>query len=93
MKDDVGIRELRQNLRKYLRRVTAGRTLRVLDRGRPVAVLAPLPEEDGAIERMFRERRAVPASRDLAEINPLPRRRSGPTLTGTLEDLREERLP
>jgi prevent-host-death family protein len=93
MKNDVGVRELRQNLSKYLRRVTSGSTLRVLDRGRPVAVLAPLPDNDDALDRMVRERRAIPATRDLLEIEPLSRRRSGPTLTRTLEDSREERLP
>ncbi|HXI18655.1 MAG TPA: type II toxin-antitoxin system prevent-host-death family antitoxin [Chloroflexota bacterium] len=39
----VGVRELRQNLSVYLRRVEAGETLRVTDRGRPVALLGPLP--------------------------------------------------
>ena len=93
MRNEVGVRELRQNLSKYLRRVATGTTLRVLERGRPVAVLAPLPEEGTALDRMFRERKALPASRDLAEIKPLAPRRSGATLSQTLENLREERLP
>ena len=40
--DRVGIRELRQNLTVYLRRVQRGETLEVTDRGRPVAVIGPL---------------------------------------------------
>jgi prevent-host-death family protein len=40
---DVGIRELKANLSKYLERAARGETIRVLDRGRPKAVLGPLP--------------------------------------------------
>jgi prevent-host-death family protein len=39
----VGIRELRQRASELLRRVEAGETIQITDRGRPVAVLAPLP--------------------------------------------------
>jgi len=45
----VGVRELRQNLSKYLRRVLSGETLEVTEGGRPVAVLAPLREEATAL--------------------------------------------
>jgi prevent-host-death family protein len=40
--DDVGVRELRQNLSVYLRRIQQGETLRVTDHGHPVALLTPL---------------------------------------------------
>ncbi len=43
--DRVGVRELRQNLSVYLRRVTRGEALEVTEHGRPVAVLAPLPDK------------------------------------------------
>jgi prevent-host-death family protein len=39
---DVGVRELRQNLSKYLDRVKAGETLVVTEHGRQVARLVPL---------------------------------------------------
>ena len=39
----VGIRELRQRASELLRRVEAGEVFEVTDRGRPVAVLGPLP--------------------------------------------------
>jgi len=39
----VGIRELRQRASELLRRVEAGESIEITDRGRPVAVLAPLP--------------------------------------------------
>jgi prevent-host-death family protein len=39
----IGIRELRQKASEYLRRVEAGETIEVTDRGRPVALLTPIP--------------------------------------------------
>src|SRR5207244_1156571 len=41
----VGIRELRQRASELLRRVAAGETIEVTDRGRPVALLSQLPQE------------------------------------------------
>ncbi len=40
----IGIRELRQRASEYLRRVEAGETIEVTDRGRPVALLMPIPK-------------------------------------------------
>lgn len=40
---DVGVRELKQRLSEYLSRAERGEVIRVTDRGRPKAVLAPLP--------------------------------------------------
>ena len=40
---DVGVRELKQHLSEYLDRAERGELLRVTDRGRPKAVLGPLP--------------------------------------------------
>lgn len=40
----IGIRELRQKASEYLRRVEAGETIEVTDRGRPIALLTPFPE-------------------------------------------------
>ena len=66
--ETVGIRELRQNLSKYLRRVTAGETLRVTDRGRAVAVFAPLPEEESVLGRFQRQGKLMRARIDLATL-------------------------
>jgi prevent-host-death family protein len=41
----VGIRELRQRASELLRRVEDGESIEITDRGRPVAVLAPLPSD------------------------------------------------
>jgi prevent-host-death family protein len=40
----IGIRELRQKASEYLRRVEGGETIEVTDRGRPIALLTPIPE-------------------------------------------------
>lgn len=39
----VGVRELRQRASELLRLVEAGETVQITDRGRPVAILAPVP--------------------------------------------------
>ena len=40
---DVGVRELKQRPSEYLDRAAGGELLRVTDRGRPKALLGPLP--------------------------------------------------
>jgi prevent-host-death family protein len=40
---DVGVRELKQRLSEYLDRAERGELVRVTDRGRPKAMLGPLP--------------------------------------------------
>lgn len=39
---DIGVRELKAHLSECLRRVQAGERITVTDRGRPIAVLAPV---------------------------------------------------
>ena len=51
---DVGVRELKAKLSEYLDRAEKGELIRVTDRGKPKALLGPLPGED-AIERGIRE--------------------------------------
>jgi prevent-host-death family protein len=40
---DVGVRELKKNLSAWLERAARGEIIRVTDRGRPKALLVPLP--------------------------------------------------
>ena len=40
---DVGVRELKQHLSHYLDRAERGEVIRITDRGRPKAVIAPIP--------------------------------------------------
>ncbi|MEA2217972.1 MAG: hypothetical protein QOJ35_598 [Solirubrobacteraceae bacterium] len=47
---DVGIRELKQRLSEYLDRAERGELVRVTDRGRPKAMLGPLPGQSRIAE-------------------------------------------
>lgn len=86
----VGVRELRQNLSVYLRRVLRGETLEVTDHGRPVAVLAPLEPGD-ALERMMSSGRATRPVGALADLSR-PAGRVSRRLGDALRESREERL-
>jgi len=86
----VGIRELRQNLTRYLRRVAEGRTLRVTDRGRPVALLGPLPEESDALGRAVAAGRLFPARLDLHELGAPEERPMIRSISEALTEQREE---
>jgi prevent-host-death family protein len=44
---EIGIRELREGLSRVLRRVRAGETIEVTDRGRPVARIVPVSSIEG----------------------------------------------
>ncbi len=57
---DVGIRELRSRLAELLDRAAEGETIRVTERGRPKALLGPIPGR-GAIERGIEEGWITPA--------------------------------
>ena len=88
---EVGVRELRQNLSIYLRRVAAGERFVVTERHEPVAMLGPMPENDDPWERLLAEGRLTPPSSVLADVPP-PMDLGDPT-TGTraLEAQRDER--
>lgn len=66
----VGIRELRQRASELLRRVEGGETIEITDRGRLVAVLAPVPDA-GAIARL-RATGAIEAARGDVDDLPAP---------------------
>ena len=51
---DVGVRELKQRLSEYVQRAAHGERITVTDRGRPKAVLGPLPGGDN-LERGIAE--------------------------------------
>ena len=67
----VGIRELRQRASELLRRVEDGESIEITDRGRPVAVLMPLPSDP--LERLRASGDLEPSTGDLADLpEPLP---------------------
>jgi prevent-host-death family protein len=88
----VGVRELRQNLSVYLRRVEKGETLDVTEHGRLVARLGPAPApEAGGLERMIAEGRARPASRPISALpQPIRPKRGATPASEVLRRMREE---
>jgi prevent-host-death family protein len=63
----VGVRELRQAASELLRRVEQGETIEITDRGRPVALLSPLPDR-GPLERLRAGGQVDEATGDLDEL-------------------------
>jgi prevent-host-death family protein len=87
----VGIRELRQNLSVYVKRVREeGRAYEVTERGEPVARLTPLSNRPASTyERLVAEGRITPATRDLLDVRPLPPLEGKP-VSDLLREMREE---
>ena len=89
----VGIRELRQNLSVYVKRVREeGRSYEVTERGQPVARLTPLADRPGSlIEQMIADGRIAPAQRPWRDVPPpmqLPP--GGRPLSEILQEMRDE---
>jgi prevent-host-death family protein len=91
-KPRVGVRELRQNLSVYLRRVEKGETLEVTEHGRPVARLSPAPApEMSVVDRLIAEGRATAARRPIGSLpEPVELPPGGPSLSETLREMRDE---
>lgn len=87
----VGIRELRQNLSVYVRRVREeGHAYEVTERGEPVARLTPLQDRPASTyERLVAEGRVTPAKRRIEDLPP-PVRLPGKPLSAILQEMRDE---
>jgi len=86
----VGVRELRQRASSLLRLVENGETVEVTDRGRPVALLTPIPE-GSPLERMRAAGDIEPATADLDDLpEPLVLPPETELPSRTLERLRRE---
>lgn len=84
---DVGVREFKEHLSEYLERAARGEVIRVTDRGRPKAILGPLPGrlllEEGISQKWIRPGREEPA-------RPVQRQRSRATVASVLREDRGE---
>jgi prevent-host-death family protein len=87
----VGIRELRQYLSVYVRRIREeGRTYEVTERGEPVARLTPLEDRPmSLIEQMIADGRITPATRRIENLPP-PVKLPGRPLSEVLQEMRDE---
>jgi prevent-host-death family protein len=90
----VGVRELRQNLSRYLALVKEGESLAVTERGREVARLTPSGPPDSPLARLAAERGATMPRADLPSLarSPASSPAIGPPSGEVLDDLRGERL-
>jgi len=73
--DTIGVRQLRQAASELLRRVAAGESIIVTDRGRPVARLVPIARSGGVADLIAADRVRMPRRRmrdAQAPITPPP---------------------
>jgi prevent-host-death family protein len=85
----VGVRELRQRASELLRRVESGETIEVTDRGRPVALLSPLPT-GSPLERLLAEGEIEPARGRLDDLPAPLQPRTAELPSAVLARLRSE---
>lgn len=84
----IGIRELRQHASRYLKKVAAGETVEVTERGRLVALLVPPLPASTTRQRLIAAGQLTPGSGALE----FPRRqRATVESASVLRELREER--
>ncbi len=86
----VGVRELRQNLSVYLRRVKGGETLAVTERGETVARLTPVPPPSlSPLERLVADGTARMPSTRVRDLPP-PQKSTDRPLSEILREIRDE---
>ncbi len=89
----VGVRELRQNLSVYLRRVESGEVFEVTERGRPVATLGPREEEiEDVVDRMIRRHGGRRGTGNILDVEPLPGDGTNSLSEALIASREEERL-
>lgn len=86
----VGVRELRQRASELLRLVEAGETIEVTDRGRPVAILGPIPPR-GSLNQLRATGDVTPATRQFDDLpDPLALPAGQPSASEVLASLRSD---
>jgi prevent-host-death family protein len=90
--DRVGVRELRQNLSVYLRRIRAGEELVVTERGVPVGKLVPLEPAKSELQRMIDAGIVKLPPKDAWKDwkPPLPAAEGERSLSDILQEMRDE---
>ncbi len=93
MRNVVGVRELRQNLSRYLERVKAGEAFTVTERGEEVARLTPSARHETPLAQLIAERGAsIPRGDLLQTLAPPEASAQGAPSADVLDELREERV-
>lgn len=83
----VGVRELRQAASQHIRAVEKGETIQVTERGKPVAMLVPVPRLAGWAG-LEASGRLTPGKRDLLKHRPLPAKKGTRLPTEVLMGMR-----
>ncbi len=84
---EVGIRDLRADLSRWVKRIREGEEVVVTDRGKAVARLVPV-EGERTIDRLVRQGVVTPAPRPWRGKLPKPMDGAGPLSDLVLEDRR-----
>lgn len=85
---EVGVRELKNRLSEYLRRVKAGEDVVVTEHGRPLAKLSPLPARPAWLEGMLGRGEATGGRGGAIVGTRLRLRGKGPTAAEILRSAR-----
>ena len=85
----AGIRELRQNASALIKRVVAGETIEVTERGRPVARIVPL-RGGSVLDQLIAEGRATQPAGDLLDLKPIALPPGTRPLSAVLAELRAD---
>jgi prevent-host-death family protein len=89
----VAIRELQQHAARLIRELAQAEEMaEITSRGTVIARLIPVSPAERAFAEMVAQGEIAPATtdRDLSEIEPLPPREDGVSLTDVLVQMREE---
>lgn len=86
----VGVRELKANLSSCLRQITAGKTLVITERGKPVGRLSPVePDLDDVLNEGVRPRLWAWMGKKWKPLPPKVRGRKGPMMSDLLLEDRD----
>ncbi len=81
---EVGIRALKQNASAVVAHASAGETVTITDRGRPVAQMTPIPSSP--LQSLLAAGRGRSARRAITMLAPPE---AGPSVSGELADMRD----
>lgn len=88
--NQVGVRELRQNLSVYLDRVKRGETLSVTEHNHIVAVLGPVRNAAHPLQALLASGSATPAHRPPSELPRPVRLKAGVSLSALVRELSDD---
>ena len=87
---NVGIRELKMHLSRYLRQVKAGKTIIITEHGKPIGQLMPAARSlEDRLEAMIRTGQATWNGKKLRPFKPTVKLRGGKSIADLISEDRE----